>query len=188
MAIEGSQWFVRRVLRLIERSIDPTPAAIDRARADTGKPDNEPARKLRCPGHHRAGRRPRRASRWGGAACWRPTRPSGTAPKRRRIKPVMQAVIYRAGRQIAHGRRLIRGLGGNDRAAKALARRPGELFAHTACTQRSQAPARQLGESENRAQRAYPHRRADEQRRTPAQAAWWRDRRGVGQTRHQIAI
>lgn len=66
----------------------------------------------------------------------------------------MQAVIYRAGRLIAHGRRLIRGLGGNDRAAKALARRPGELFAHTACTQRSQDPARQLAESANRAQRA----------------------------------
>ena len=38
--------------------------------------------------------------------------------KRRRIKTVMQELIYRAGRLIDSGRRLILGLGANDRAAK----------------------------------------------------------------------
>ena len=52
--------------------------------------------------------------------------------KRRRIKTVMQELIYRAGRMIATGRRIIRGLGANDKAAKAFARVHGELFA--ACT------------------------------------------------------
>jgi hypothetical protein len=49
--------------------------------------------------------------------------------KRRRIKTVMQELIYRAGRLIEHGRRLITGLGANDRAAKAFARLNGEFFA-----------------------------------------------------------
>ncbi len=49
--------------------------------------------------------------------------------KRRRIKTVMQELIYRAGRLIETGRRLILGLGANDRAAKAFARLHGELFA-----------------------------------------------------------
>jgi hypothetical protein len=49
--------------------------------------------------------------------------------KRRRIKTVMQELIYRAGRLIEHGRRLILGLGANDKAAKAFARLHGELFA-----------------------------------------------------------
>ena len=43
----------------------------------------------------------------------------------------MQELIYRAGRLIEHGRRLILGLGANDRAAKAFARVHGELFAAT---------------------------------------------------------
>ena len=47
-------------------------------------------------------------------------------------KTVMQELIYRAGRRICTGRRLILGLGANDRAAKAFARLRGELF--TACT------------------------------------------------------
>ena len=51
------------------------------------------------------------------------------AAKRRRIKTVMQELIYRAGRIIASGRRLILGLGANDRAAKAFARLDGELYA-----------------------------------------------------------
>ena len=38
--------------------------------------------------------------------------------KRRRIKTVMQELIYRAGRLIDSGRKLILGLGANDRAAK----------------------------------------------------------------------
>jgi hypothetical protein len=51
------------------------------------------------------------------------------AAKRRRIKTVMQELIYRAGRLIAHGRRVILGLGANDRSAKAFQRLHGELFA-----------------------------------------------------------
>jgi hypothetical protein len=49
--------------------------------------------------------------------------------KRRRLKTVIQELIYRAGRLIATGRGLILGLGANDRAAKAFARVHGELFA-----------------------------------------------------------
>ena len=51
------------------------------------------------------------------------------AAKRRRIKTVMQELIYRAGRIIEHGRRIILGLGANDRSAKAFQRLHGELFA-----------------------------------------------------------
>jgi hypothetical protein len=49
--------------------------------------------------------------------------------KRRRIKTVMQELIYRAGRLIEHGRRLIVGLGARDRATPAIMRMQGELFA-----------------------------------------------------------
>ncbi len=52
--------------------------------------------------------------------------------KRRRIKTVMQELIYRAARLIETGRRLILGLGANDRSAKAFERLHGELFA--SCT------------------------------------------------------
>lgn len=52
--------------------------------------------------------------------------------KRRRLKTVIQELIYRAGRLIATGRSLILGLGANDRAAKAFARVHGELFAASA--------------------------------------------------------
>jgi hypothetical protein len=41
----------------------------------------------------------------------------------------MQELIYRAGRLIEHGRRVILGLGANDRSAKAFQRLHGELFA-----------------------------------------------------------
>ena len=58
-----------------------------------------------------------------------PDAPVRHPAKRRRIKTVMQELIYRAGRLIEHGRRLILGLGANDRAAKAFARLNGELFA-----------------------------------------------------------
>lgn len=44
------------------------------------------------------------------------------AAKRRRIKTVMQELIYRAGRLIEHGRQLVLGLGGNDRAAAVFMR------------------------------------------------------------------
>ena len=62
-----------------------------------------------------------------------PDAPVRHSARRRRIKTVMQELIYRAGRLIEHGRRLILGLGANDRAAKAFVRLHGELFAHTAC-------------------------------------------------------
>jgi len=42
--------------------------------------------------------------------------------KRRRLKTVMQELIYRAGRLIQTGRRIILGLGAHDRAAKAFMR------------------------------------------------------------------
>jgi len=58
-----------------------------------------------------------------------PDAPVRHPAKRRRIKTVMQELIYRAGRLIEHGRRLILGLGANDRSAKAFARLNGELFA-----------------------------------------------------------
>ena len=58
-----------------------------------------------------------------------PDAPVRHPAKRRRIKTVMQELIYRAGRLIEHGRRLILGLGANDRAAKAFTRLNGELFA-----------------------------------------------------------
>jgi hypothetical protein len=51
--------------------------------------------------------------------------------KRRRIKTVMQELIYRAGRLIGHGRRIVLGLGANDRAAKVFMR----SFAQFAATQ-----------------------------------------------------
>ena len=44
----------------------------------------------------------------------------------------MQELIYRAGRLIEHGRRLILGLGANARSAKAFARVHGALCAHAA--------------------------------------------------------
>jgi hypothetical protein len=42
--------------------------------------------------------------------------------KRRRIKTVMQELVYRAGRLLVHGRQLILGLGAHDRAAPAFMR------------------------------------------------------------------
>ena len=60
-----------------------------------------------------------------------PDAPVRHSAKRWRIKTVMQELIYRAGRLIEHGRRLILGLGANDRAAKAFVRVHGELFAAT---------------------------------------------------------
>jgi hypothetical protein len=51
-----------------------------------------------------------------------PDAPVRHAAKRRRIKTVMQELIYRAGRLIQHGRRLTLGLGANDRAAAVFMR------------------------------------------------------------------
>jgi hypothetical protein len=57
-----------------------------------------------------------------------PDAPVRHPAKRRRLKTVMQELVYRAGRLIEHGRRLVLGLGANDRAAKAFMRVHGELF------------------------------------------------------------
>jgi hypothetical protein len=51
-----------------------------------------------------------------------PDAPVRHQAKRRRIKTVMQELIYRAGRLIQTGRRLILGLGAHDRAAKVFMR------------------------------------------------------------------
>jgi Transposase DDE domain group 1 len=58
-----------------------------------------------------------------------PDAPIRHQAKPRRLKTVIQELIYRAGRIIETGRRIILGLGANDKAAKALARVHGELFA-----------------------------------------------------------
>ncbi len=46
-----------------------------------------------------------------------PDAPIRHAAKRRRIKTVMQELVYRAGRIVEHARRFVLGLGANDRAA-----------------------------------------------------------------------
>jgi Transposase DDE domain group 1 len=66
----------------------------------------------------------------GQRALLAPDAPIRHAAKRRRIKTVMQELIYRAGRLIEHGRRLILGLGANDRAATVFMR----LNAHLAAS------------------------------------------------------
>jgi hypothetical protein len=65
----------------------------------------------------------------GQAGLHGPDAPVRHQAKRRRLKTVMQELIYRAGRLIEHGRQLILGLGANDRAAKAFTRVHGELSA-----------------------------------------------------------
>ncbi|MBE0547765.1 MAG: transposase [Rubrivivax sp.] len=66
-----------------------------------------------------------------------PDAPVRHSAKRRRIKTVMQELIYRAGRLIQTGRRLSLGLGAYDRAAKVFMR----LFAQFAATAWSGAAA-----------------------------------------------
>ena len=51
-----------------------------------------------------------------------PDAPVRHSAKRRRIKTVMQELIYRSGRLIEHGRQLILILGANDRAAEVFIR------------------------------------------------------------------
>ena len=65
----------------------------------------------------------------GQAGLLGPDAPVRHPAKRRRIKTVMQELIYRAGRLIEHGRQIILGLGANDRAAKAFRRLHAQLFA-----------------------------------------------------------
>lgn len=56
-----------------------------------------------------------------------PDAPLRHAAKRRRIKTVMQELIYRAARIVEHARRFVLGLGANDRAATVFARLHHEL-------------------------------------------------------------
>lgn len=58
-----------------------------------------------------------------------PDAPVRHSAKRRRIKTVMQELIYRAGRLIEHGRQLILGLGANDRSGAVFARMHVQLAA-----------------------------------------------------------
>jgi len=58
-----------------------------------------------------------------------PDAPVRHSAKRRRIKTVMQELIYRAGRLIEHARQVVLGLGANDRAAKVFASLHGQLLA-----------------------------------------------------------
>jgi hypothetical protein len=51
-----------------------------------------------------------------------PDAPVRHAAKRRRLKTVMQELVYRAGRLIRRGRQLLLGLGANDRSASAFMR------------------------------------------------------------------
>ena len=60
-----------------------------------------------------------------------PDAPVRHRAKRRRVKTVMQELIYRAGRLIESGRRIILGLGANDRAASSFIR----SYARFAATQ-----------------------------------------------------
>ena len=60
-----------------------------------------------------------------------PDAPIRHSAKRRRIKTVMQELIYRAGRLIEHSRRIVLGLGANDRAAEVFMR----SYAQFAATQ-----------------------------------------------------
>ena len=65
----------------------------------------------------------------GQAGLHGPDAPVRHPAKRRRIKTVIQELVYRAARPISHGRRLVLGLGANDRAARAFGRLHGELLA-----------------------------------------------------------
>ena len=58
-----------------------------------------------------------------------PDAPVRHSAKRRRIKTVMQELVYRAGRLIESGRRLILGMGANGRAATAFVRSFDQLAA-----------------------------------------------------------
>jgi Transposase DDE domain group 1 len=60
-----------------------------------------------------------------------PDSPVRHPAKRRRLKTVMQELIYRAGRIIRQGRQFLLGLGANDRAAQAFIRLHGELAAQS---------------------------------------------------------
>jgi hypothetical protein len=56
----------------------------------------------------------------GQAGLHGPNTPVRHPAKRRRIKTVIQELVYRAGRLINRGRQMILGLGANDRAAQAF--------------------------------------------------------------------
>ncbi len=65
-----------------------------------------------------------------------PDAPVRHSAKRRRIKTVIQELVYRAGRLIDSGRQLILGLGANDRSASARAT-PARRLASGMCEHRS---------------------------------------------------
>ena len=65
----------------------------------------------------------------GQAGLHGPDAPVRHPAKRRRLKTVIQELVYRAGRLIEHGRQLILGLGANDRSARAFIRLHAQLFA-----------------------------------------------------------
>ena len=65
----------------------------------------------------------------GQAGLHGPDAPVRHEAKRRRIKTVIQELIYRAARLIDHGRQRILGMGANDRSAQAFGRLHGELLA-----------------------------------------------------------
>lgn len=64
----------------------------------------------------------------GQAGLHGPDAPVRHPAKRRRLKTIVQELIYRAARLIEHGRRCILGLGANDRSAVAFMRLHGELL------------------------------------------------------------
>jgi len=63
-----------------------------------------------------------------------PDAPIRHPAKRKRIKTVLQELIYRAARIVEHARRFVLGLGANDRAAAAFARLHEELCGAVAAT------------------------------------------------------
>ena len=63
-----------------------------------------------------------------------PDAPLRHPAKRRRIKTVMQELVYRAARIVEHARRFVLGLGANDRAAAVFARLHDELRGAVAIT------------------------------------------------------
>jgi hypothetical protein len=65
----------------------------------------------------------------GQAGLHGPDAPLRHKAKRRRIKTVIQELVYRAGRLISRGRQMIVGLGANDRAAQAFIGLHGQLAA-----------------------------------------------------------
>lgn len=118
---------LERVIPLAQRLSAAGPKAPLLARLDSAfdsaalmaRLDADPGTMWQCP---RAG------SLMGQRGLLGPDAPVRHAAKRRRLKTVMQELIYKASRIIEHGRKPILGLGRNDRGAQAFKRLNGELF------------------------------------------------------------